>query len=174
MPFSLYLLAMLHVKLGNLDKAESFANQLLKEGESTFYVLVGHGILADVNLYRRQFDKALEHTQIASEMDPQSPWVNIGLAVIYAAQGKRDKSLEKFKEVLAAKMLDEYIYQKTIELFALLDDRNEVYHWVKDGLNERPFIWHALEYNPILETFRREAEFQKLLAEAKEKILNSE
>jgi len=173
-PFSLFLLAMLHLRLGNLDKAESLAHQVLKVGESTFYVIVGHEILSNVYLYQRQFDKALEHAQKALELNPKNPMAIIRLAVIYAAQGKTEEALEKLNEVLAAKTFHEIISLKIIELYALLDDRDEVYRWTRRGFEESQLEWYALEYNPFLEKFRQESEFQKLLAEAKEKILNSE
>ncbi|MGE5692926.1 MAG: tetratricopeptide repeat protein, partial [Candidatus Zixiibacteriota bacterium] len=121
-----------------------------------------------------QFAKAVEHTQKASEMDPGNPWVNMGFGVIYAAQGKRDDALKKFDEVRAGKLLDEHIYEKIVALFALLNDREEVYRWAREGLAAFPFIWLLLECNRFLDRFRQEPEFQKFLAEAKEKILNSE
>ncbi|MCI0532441.1 MAG: hypothetical protein L0Y74_10950, partial [candidate division Zixibacteria bacterium] len=69
---------------------------------------------------------------------------------------------------------DEFVSEKLAELYALLDDREEVYRWVKRALEVSPLDWYSLEYNPILEKYRREPEFQKLLSEAKEMIRNSE
>ncbi len=173
-PFSLFLLAVLHLKLGHYDQALSVANQLLKAAESTFYVKVGHEILSDVYLYQRDYDQALQHLQKALELDASDAYGKAALAVIYAAQGKREEALEKAKGVQLDKILNEYLLQKMAELYALLDDREDVYRWVKRVLEVSPLDWWALQYDPLLEKFRREPEFQKLLTEAKEMIRNSE
>ncbi|MGH8005071.1 MAG: tetratricopeptide repeat protein, partial [Limisphaerales bacterium] len=173
-PFSLMLLAIFHLRLGHYDQALSVANQLLKAAESTFYVTVGHEILSDVCLYQRDYDQALQHLRKALELNASDAYGRAALAVIYAALGKREEALEKAKELQSDKILNEYVLQKMAELYALLDDREEVYRWAWKSIEVSPLDWYGLEYNPLLEKFRREPEFQKLLAEAKEKILNSE
>jgi len=173
-PFSLFLLAMLHLKLGHYDQALLVANQLLKAAGSTFYVRVGHQILSDVYLYQRDYDQALQHLQKALELDTSDAYGKAALAVIYAAQGKREEALEKIKGVQSDKILNENVLQKMAELYALLDDREEVYRCVQKSIEISPLDWWPLEYNPFLERYRSEPEFQKLLTETKELIRNSE
>ncbi len=172
--FSLMLLAVLHLKLGHYDQAIACSNQLLKAAESTFYVMAGHEILADVYLYQHDYDEALQHLQKSLELDASDAYGKAALAVIYAAQGKREEALEKSKEILSDKIRNEYVLQKMAELYALLDDREEAYRWVRKSIEQSPLDWWGFEYDPLLEKFRREPEFQKLLTEAKDKILNSE
>ncbi|MCI0406079.1 MAG: protein kinase [candidate division Zixibacteria bacterium] len=173
-PFSLFLLAVLHLKLGHYDQALLVANQLLKAAGSTFYIRVGYQILSDIYLYRRDYDQALQHLQKALELDATDAYGRAALAIIYAAQGKRGEALEKAKGVQIDKILNEYVLQKMAELYALLDDREEVYRWARKSIEVSPVDWWGLEHNPLLEKYRQEPEFQQLLAEAKEKILNSE
>jgi non-specific serine/threonine protein kinase len=173
-PFSLFLLAVLHLKLGHYDQALSVANQLLKAAESTFYVRVGYQILSDVYLYQRDYDKALQHLQKALELDASDAYGGAALALIYAAQGKREEALEKAKGLQPEKNLNEYVLQKVAGLYALLDDREEVYRWARKSIEISPEDWWALQFDPLLEKFRQEPEFQKLLTETKEMIRNSE
>lgn len=172
--FSLFKLAALHLIVGNLEKAESFANQLLKTAESTFYLVVGHQILSDAYFFRGDYQRALQHLQKALELDASDAYGKAALAVIYAAQGKREEALEKAKEVQSEELLNEYVLQKMAELYALLDEREEVYRLARKSVEISPRDWYGLEYNPILEKFRREPEFQKLLEETKKLIRNSE
>ena len=72
------------------------------------------------------------------------------------------------------KIQNEIVLQKLAELYALLDDRNEVYRFVQKSIAISPLDWWPLEYNPFLEKYRQEPEFQKMLTEAKEMIRNSE
>jgi tetratricopeptide (TPR) repeat protein len=173
-PFSLFLLAVLHLKLGRYDQALSVANQLLKAAESTFYVRVGHQILSDVYLYRRDYDRAWEHMQKALELGASDAYGKAARAVLYAAQGKREEALEKSREVPTDIIRNEVVFQKMAELCALLDDHQGVYRWVQKTVEVSPLDWWVFLHNPLLEKFLREPEFQKLLAETKEKILNSE
>jgi len=173
-PFSLMLLAVLHLKLGHYDQALSVTNQLLKAADSTFYVVTGYGILSGVYFYQHNYDMALQYLWKSLELDPKDVYGNAALAVLYAAQGKREEALEKSKEIRTGKLQDEFVLEKLAELHALLNDREEVYRWVKKALEVSPLDWYALQYNPLLEKYRQEPEFQKLLTEAREMIRNSE
>lgn len=173
-PFSLFLLAVLHARLGHYDQALSVANQLLKAADSTFYVMAAHQILSDVCLYQRNYDQALQHLQKALELDTGDAYGKAALAIICVAQGKREEAREKAKGMQLDKTLNEYVLQKMAELYALLNEREEVYRWARKSIEISPVDWWALQYNPILEKFRQEPEFQKLLTETKEMIRNSE
>jgi len=173
-PFSLFFLVGIHLQLNNFAKAESLAKELLETGESIVFISAGHQALSDVYLYQRQFDKALEHIQRSLELDPTESYGIVSSAAIYAAQGKRDEALERIKEPAVDTLLRYDTILKVIETYALLNERDKVYQWMRIGIDENQLMWYHCEHNPLLEEIRKEPEFQKLLAEAKEKILNSE
>ncbi len=173
-PWSLYFLASIHLRLNHFAKAEALAKELLEKGEAIFFIMAGHQSLSDVYLYQRQFDKALEHIHRALELDPAEPYGIVCLAAIYAAQGNRQEALKRIQGLPLEKLLRYDTISKVIDTYALLNERDELYKWMRKGIDENRLMWWYCERNLFLDEIREEPEFQKLLAEAKEKILNSE
>lgn len=171
---SLFFLAGIHLRLNNFTQAESFAKELLEAGQSTFSILTGHQVRSDIYLHQRQFDKALEYIHRALELDPTEPYGLVSLAAIYAGGGKRQQALEKIKEPPVDALLRYDTLLKVIETYALLNEKDKIYEWMRKGISSNQLMWWYCERSPFLEEIRREPEFRKLLVEAKEKILNSE
>lgn len=173
-PFPSFMLADFYLGLNNFSKAENYARKVLELGESSFYIVVGNHVLALIYLFQKLPDKALGHIQKCEELEPNDPITLSSLASVYAALGEKEKALSKLEEVLKNPTSHEAVFENLILTYTLLRDKEKVYEWIKKGMKENAIDWIFLEYNPLLEEMRKEAEFQKLLQEIKNKILNSE
>ena len=108
------------------------------------------------------------------EIETDKPSLLLTLTPIYAALGEKEKSLEKLEEALRHPIEHEWLISRVILTYALLQDKEKVYEWINKGMAENKIEWVDLQYNPLLEELRQEPEFQKLLREIKNKVLNSE
>ncbi len=173
-PFTSFKLAELYLTLNKFTQAEEYARKMLELGESSFYLTVGHLLLADIYLYQKQPEKALKYAEKCIEIELNSPFNLLELACIYAALGEKEKSLEKLQETFRYPIEHEWIITKVILTYALLQDKEKVYAWINKGMAENKVEWVVLQYNPLLEELRQETEFQKLLQEIKNRVINSE
>jgi len=53
----------------------------------------------------------------------------------------------------------------------LLNEKENLYEWIRKGMAENKIVWVFLERNPLLEKARGEPAFQELLRELKGRTL---
>ncbi len=169
--FVLWLLARLYLSLNKFSLAESYIEKVLESGEASFHFEVGNYLLSRASFYQRQYERALEHLKRYIEIEPNEPFGNSALASIYAALGEKEKAKEKISETLKDAPWDEDIIENLILAYAFLQNKEEVYNWIQKGLAEQKILWVFLARNPLLEELRKEAEFQNLLQEVKNRTL---
>jgi len=167
-------LSFLYLKSQKYSQAESCARKLIESEESSFYIVAGHFFLAKMHLYLHQYEKALSQLQKALELQPKEPrWISC-LAVIYAARGERELALQTIDEMTLEEEPHFLVFEHLIQSYAILQKKEKMYQWIKKGIPIPVVEWTFLEYDPLLQEMRKEAEFQKLLREIKNKTINSE
>jgi len=171
--FVLWLLARLYLSLNKFSLAESYIKKVLESGEASFHFEVGNYLLSRASFYQRQYERALEHLKRYIDIEPNEPFGNSALASIYAALGEKEKALIKISETLKDAPWDEDIIENLILAYAFLQNKEEVYNWIQKGLAEQKILWVFLARNPLLEELRKEAEFQNLLQEVKNRTLET-
>jgi non-specific serine/threonine protein kinase len=172
--FSVFALASLHLARQNYSQSEEYAKKLIESGESSFFIVAGNYILAKVYVHLRQYDKAIYHAQQALELKQGGTLaLSSGLAVAYAAKGERKLALEIVTEISLEQEPHLIAIGNLVLTYAILGEKEKVYEWLKKGIASGHCDYVYLETDPLLEEMRREPEFQRLLAQIKDKVLNS-
>lgn len=169
--FVLWLLARLYLSLNRFSEAESCIQKVLAAGESSFHLEIGYYLLSRSSFYQGRFEQALAHLQKYIEVEPDEPFGDSALASILAALGRMDEARAKIEATLKSIPWDEDIIENLILAHRFLDEKEEVYDWIRKGMAENKLVWIFLEFNPLLQPLREEAAFQRLLGDLKEKTL---
>lgn len=169
--FLLWNMAQFYLSLNRFSDAEKYIRKVLDLEEPSYWT-IAHYILSRIYFYQRKFEAALEHMQKWVEVEVDEPFGNSGLASLYAALGDVERAKAKLNATLQSDVWDEDIIENLILTHVFLKDKNNVYDWIKKGMQENKVVWYFLEYNPLLEEFRKEDEFQRLLGEIKAKTMS--
>ncbi len=168
----LWLLARHYLSLNKFSSAESYLQRLLQSGESSSSLEVGYFLLSRTYFYQGQFEKALTYMQRYVEVEPNEPFGDSALASLYAALGQPERARAKIADTLKSTPWDEDIIENLILAYRFLEERENLYEWIRKGMAENKIVWVFLEYNPLLEKAREEPAFQYLLRELKTKTLS--
>ncbi|EQB63029.1 MAG: Serine/threonine protein kinase [candidate division Zixibacteria bacterium RBG-1] len=167
-------LSFLYLKSQKYSQVEACARKLIESEESSFYIVAGHFFLAKMHMYLQQYEKAFSQLQKALELQPKEPrWISC-LAVIYAARGDLELALQTIDEMTLEEEPHFLVFEHLIQSYAILQKKEKMYEWIKKGISIHVSDWVFLEYDPLLHAMRKEPEFQRLLQEIKNKIMNSE
>jgi serine/threonine protein kinase/Tfp pilus assembly protein PilF len=119
--------------------------------------------------YKHNYEEASNLFDLIAKDSPGTIWAWLSLFSKYALQKKKSKALqsvtEEFKS-LAQK--DEILPILMAESFALIDEKEEAFSWLEQGVNwgfiHYPFL---SEHDPFLENIRGEERFKKLMERVK-------
>ena len=172
--YSPFLLGALYAAWNKLTQAEKYVRKALESGESSYFLALGNGLLGWIRLNQNEPEQALEYLKKSLEIEPDNPEAIVSLAATYAALGEKGKATQKIGKILQTPSANEWIHMSLIEAFALLKDRDRVYEWLEKGMINNQLDLLILEYSPLLGELRKEAKFQQLVQEYKNKVRNSE
>ncbi len=172
-PFTSFLLAHHYLNRNEYAQTEKYAKRVLELGESTFYLAMGNYLLGMVFLCRNEPQKALEYMK-KSEGFESNPSTILGVAMAYAVLGEEDKAKELIEEVLKKYPTHEWTVMSLIFCYAVLREKEKVYDWLRKGMTEYRLEWIALDRSPLLKEFQNEPEFQRILQEHRNRVMNSE
>jgi tetratricopeptide (TPR) repeat protein len=108
--FSLYNLAYADLRQNDMKTAKAKAEELRKAAydiNNRFLIRLAHQISGMIALEEKQFDKALEELQQASQ---QNPYNLYRMALAYEGKGDRDQAIEMYKKVANQNTLNSMNY----------------------------------------------------------------
>lgn len=132
------------------DRAEKEINKLQTSSPSQKSYLA---ILAEINMNKKNFTKALEYYKKIESIDPYDPYIHISLANFYYVQDKREETYKHLSQAFSNKELDYQtkiqvliaIYGKTVDVDE--DEFQRFFSLLKDLSKEHPgesLVWELL------------------------------
>lgn len=172
-PFPLLILSTMYLECNRYAEAEAKAKRVIEIGESPFFVRVGNYNLAAVYTHQGEYDKARQYLNKSLELDPQDPRGRSLMAVINALRGERELTEKTTREISAEEVPDFIVLMNIISVYAILGEHQKAYDCIRKGMISQDVNLTFLQNSPFLEKMRLEPEFQSLLAEYRDKILNA-
>ena len=115
------------------------------------------------NIYniQRKYDKTLQYTEIALELNPNNVVAIIARSIALASTGKKREARQLLED---NKRLYEEDYQKAC-VHAVLKEKDEMLRFLSKAIESNPHNRVTVRFDPDFRLFHRDPEFIKLVSE---------
>ncbi len=170
-PQDLYLLAKTYLKLGRMDDAKAAIAQLDKLSASDYRTLAGTGVLlAQYHLY----DDAIQHFQLALQVNPASDDIRFDLANAYFAKRDYAQALVVAKQISAQGQNDNGYLSLLGDIYAHLGQQGPARQIYEDAMKRNPDDDRAYLSLALLDLRSNDiAAAQQVLAKGQSRIAGS-
>jgi TolB-like protein/Flp pilus assembly protein TadD len=107
-----------------------------------------------------EFNKAVEAMLKASELDPGNPYYGIGLAFVYAMDGRREETLE----ILWEAENKGYSLVEIGLVYGAMGDMDPAFNYMDRALEETPAALYYIAADPGADPMREDPRWQQLIA----------
>jgi serine/threonine protein kinase len=119
--------------------------------------------------YKHNYEEAFNLFNLIAKDAPETIWAWLGLFSKYALQKRKSKALQSVTEEFKRLAQEDEIFPIFMaESFALIDEKEEAFNWLEQGVKwgfiHYPFL---SEHDPFLENVRGEERFKKLMERVK-------
>jgi tetratricopeptide (TPR) repeat protein len=107
-----------------------------------------------------EFNKAVEAMLKASELDPGNPYYGIGMAFVYAMDGRREEALE----ILGEAENKGYSLVEIGLVYGAMGDMDPAFNYMDRALEETPAALYYIAADPGADPMREDPRWQQLIA----------